>query len=594
MRGDLRRLRDLLAPEERRQWLTLLPVAALSVMLEAAGAATLVTLLGQALTSPEAAGRAAAFAVLLAGVFVVRGGLLYWVASRREHAIARSIAGLTERLLAAYLNAPYAAMLDRHSSQTAQRVTHTVEQTVTMTMVGLFTVAAESLVAVAIAVVLLAATPFAALSAVAAVSALVAAALLITRPRFAAWSTAQRELHQQSMQHLQEALGALAEVKVLGAERVVARKVTDERRTLAHLQRRRRTVAESLRIGIETTIAAVLLLSIVLILWRGTPGAEAVAILGLYAYGALRLVPSANRINAGIGLMRSGRPYLEDLHREWLAFRDLTVPADSAPGVARLDSAIQLEAVSFAYPGAARPALDRVDLTIRRGEFIGVAGPIGSGKSTLVNILLGLLEPASGRVLIDGVDLRTRLGAWRRAVGYVAQRPFLVADTVRRNVAFGVAETDIDDVAVATAIRLAGLERTVARLRSGVDTILAEHGIGLSGGERQLIAIARGLYRAPSVLVLDEPTASLDAAAQAQVAAVLASLRGSVTIVAVSHRLEALRGCDRVVMMRDGRAAEGSFDVLVLAEGAPVEGGTSVAPVEGATSVPPPADRVPR
>jgi ABC-type multidrug transport system fused ATPase/permease subunit len=556
MRGDLRRLGEVLEAHERRQWVVLLPVAAVSVVLEAVGAAALVTLLADAMNDPAVASRAALFAVLLAGLFVIRGLLMCWVAARRERAIAGSIAGLSERLLSAYLHAPYAAMLGRHSAHTAQRVTHTVEQVVMLTMVGLFMVAVESIVALAIAVLLVTRTPFAAVSAVAASAAVVAGGLAITRPRFAAWSAEQRELHQQSMQRLQEGLGALAELKVLGAEPILVRSVAGQRRRLADLQRRRRTVAESLRIGIETTIAAALLLAIVVVVWRGTPAGDAVAILGIYAYGALRLVPSANRINAGIGLIRSGRPYVEELDREWARFGGFKAPAPDSHA-ARLDSRVRFEQVTFSYPDSAAPALRDVSFTVDRGEFVGVTGPIGSGKSTLIKLLLGLIDPTSGRVLIDEADLRSRRAAWQRSVGYVAQPPYLVADTLRRNIAFGVAEAEIDHVAVANAIRLAGLDRTVSALAGGADAVLAEHGTNLSGGERQLVAIARALYRSPALLVLDEPTSSLDGIAETQVADVLASLRPSVTIVAISHRREALRGCDRVLTLHDGRVVEG-------------------------------------
>ena len=552
MLETLRQLRTLLTADERRQWLGLLPLAALAVLLEASGAAALVTSIGRVLGAPGTAGQAAFLAVLLTAVFVLRGAVVASVVKRRERAVADTISGLTARVLDGYLRAPFEMMIGRHSAQTAQRVTQTVEQVVTLSLLGSFTVAIELFVAIAVVIVLLIATPLAALSAVAATTALVAGGLMLVRPRFSAWSTQQHNLHQQSMKELHEGLGALAELKILGSEPFFHQRVAGDRRSLAMLQARRRTLSERLRIAIETAVLAAMLLSVVLIVLDGMSAANAVSVLGLYAYAGLRLVPSANRIVANIGLVRSGRAYLSDLDHEWQWLSALPSTPAEAPLPLRLDSTIRLENVTFDYPESERVAVRDLEITIRRGEAIGLVGPIGAGKSTVIKLLLGLLRPTHGRILIDGIDLQTRLPSWQRALGYVAQKPFLIADTIRRNVAFGQPDVSIDEGAVRSAIRTAGLDPVVDRLRDGIDTVLSEGGGGLSGGEQQLLAIARALYRRPAILLLDEPAASLDPVAQAAISGVLAGLKGTVTIVAVSHRPDDLPLCDRSLEMRDG------------------------------------------
>lgn len=553
MLDTLRQLRALLTSNERRQWLGLLPLAALAVLLEAAGAAALITSIGRALGTPGTAGQTAFLAILLSGVFVLRGAVVASVVKRRERAIAETISGLTTRMLDGYLRAPYESMISRHSSLTAQRVTQTVEQVVTLSLVGSFTVAIELFVAVAVVIVLLIATPLAALSAVAATAALVAGGLMLVRPRFSAWSTQQLGLHQQSMKELHEGFGALAEIKVLGTEPFFHQRITNDRRTLANIQAHRRTLSERLRIAIETTVLAAMLLSVIVVVLDGMSAANAVSVLGLYAYAGLRLVPSANRIAASIGLVRSGRAYLSDLSAEWQWLSLLPQPSEEVAFPLRLDSTIRVESVGFEYPESARLALRDVEMTIRRGEAVGIVGPIGAGKSTLIKLLLGLLRPTHGRILIDGVDLHTRLASWQRAVGYVPQKPFLLSDTIRRNIAFGQPDVAIDENAVRWAIRTAGLDPVIDRLRDGIDTVLKESGAGLSGGEQQLLAVARALYRRPTILVLDEPAAALDPVARAEIAVVLAALKGSVTIVAVSHRPEDLPWCDHIYEIRAGQ-----------------------------------------
>lgn len=553
MLETLRKLRALLTADERRQWLGLLPLAALGVLLEAAGAAALITSIGHAIGTPGSAGQTAFLAILLSAVFVLRGAVIASVVKRRERSIAETVSGLTARMLEGYLRAPYESMIGRHSSLTAQRVTQTVEQVVTLSLVGSFTVAVELFVAIAVVVVLLIATPLAALSAVAATSALVAGGLMLVRPRFAAWSTQQLDLHQQSMKELQEGFGALAELKVLGTEPFFHQRITSTRTTLAMIQARRRTLSERLRIAIETAVLAAMLLSVIVVVLDGMTAADAVSVLGLYGYAGLRLVPSANRIAANIGLVRSGRAYLSDLHGEWQWLSVLPPKSAEMAFPLRLDSTIRLESVGFTYPESDRPSLRDIEMTIRRGEAIGIVGPIGAGKSTLIKLLLGLLRPSHGRLLVDGIDLQSRLASWQHAVGYVPQKPFLIADTIRRNIALGQPDVTIDEGAVRWALRTAGLDPVIERLREGIDTVLGESGAGLSGGEQQLLVIARALYRRPSVLLLDEPAASLDPVAQAEIGVVLAALKGGVTIVAVGHRPEELAWCERILEMRGGQ-----------------------------------------
>ncbi len=209
--------------------------------------------------------------------------------------------------------------------------------------------------------------------------------------------------------------------------------------------------------------------------------------------------------------------------------------------------------MSYAYEDGHGPALNDVSLTIRRGESVGIVGATGAGKSTLVDILLGLLDPRSGKLLIDGRDIRADIGLWQQRIGYVPQGFALLDDTLRRNVAFGRADSDIDDADIEAALRLAHLSELVASLPRGLETRLGERGVRLSGGERQRVAIARALYRKPDVLVFDEATSALDQQTEQAIIRAIDELRGVKTLVVVAHRLSTVRGCDRLVFFEDGR-----------------------------------------
>jgi ATP-binding cassette subfamily C protein len=205
-----------------------------------------------------------------------------------------------------------------------------------------------------------------------------------------------------------------------------------------------------------------------------------------------------------------------------------------------------------------------LELAIDPERRLAIVGPSGAGKSTLVDLLLGLLTPTSGRITVDGRDIAGALRSWQRHIGYVAQEPFVLDDTIRRNVAFGVADAEIDDRRVTAALRLAQLVGFVTGLPDGLDTLLGERGTRLSVGQRQRVAIARALYDEPEVLVFDEATSALDTPTERELIAALESLRGVKTLVVIAHRLTTVRRCDRLAVLRDGRlAAVGPYDELL-------------------------------
>jgi ABC-type multidrug transport system fused ATPase/permease subunit len=224
--------------------------------------------------------------------------------------------------------------------------------------------------------------------------------------------------------------------------------------------------------------------------------------------------------------------------------------------VAPLRHTLELHRVSFTYPAAHAPSLTDLSLTVRRGESVGFVGASGAGKSTLVDIVLGLLASEAGEVWVDGKNIQTNLRNWQDQIGYVPQSIFLTDDTLRRNVAFGLANEQIDEAAVWRAIRAAQLDELVHTLPQGLDTVVGERGIRLSGGQRQRIGIARALYHDPGVLVLDEATSSLDTTTERGVIQAVNALRGDKTVLIVAHRLSTVEHCDRLYRLEQGKVIE--------------------------------------
>jgi len=263
--------------------------------------------------------------------------------------------------------------------------------------------------------------------------------------------------------------------------------------------------------------------------------------------------------------MRNVAPAVERVHALLLRFEGARAPEPGPPEPElRFERAIVLDRVSYQYEAGAAPVLTDVSLTIRRGESVGIVGATGAGKSTLIDLVLGLLEPTGGSISVDGVDIARARRAWQRRIGYVPQAAFLFDDTIARNVALGVRPAEIDAARLADALRMAQLAEFVATLPDGVDAQIGERGIRLSGGQRQRVAIARALYRQPEVLVFDEATAALDNQTEREVTRAIEGLRGQKTLVIIAHRLTTVRHCDTLVFLRAGRVdAIGPFDRLL-------------------------------
>jgi ATP-binding cassette subfamily C protein len=307
-----------------------------------------------------------------------------------------------------------------------------------------------------------------------------------------------------------------------------------------------------------------MLLVVLLVTLRGASGGDTVSLLALLAYTGFRAVPSANRIMLNAGYLREGHAFVRAVAADYDAVRQRPARAQGPEPALEFHESVACEAVTFVYDDASRPALQDVHLLIRRGESVGIVGPTGSGKSTLVDLLLGLLRPTSGRVLIDGEDLSGFERAWQRLIGYVPQDPYLLDDTLRHNIAFGIPDSVIDEQRVVRACALSQLDDFLQQLPVGLDTMIGEDGVRLSGGQRQRVAIARALYHDPAVLVFDEATAALDNQTEREVTRAIAALHGQRTLIVIAHRLSTVERCDRLLFLQDGRiAAVGRYEDLL-------------------------------
>jgi ATP-binding cassette subfamily C protein len=407
------------------------------------------------------------------------------------------------------------------------------------------------------------AAPRASLAAAALAAGLLALPMYLTRTAFQRAGEQELRGEELSLRIAQQCLQAPRELRLFQRAPFFVTRYLWARTAQLRARLERQARSDVMRYATEAMFVLGVLAVAAVTLATGAPGPQ-LSVLGLFAYAAFRLLPSTNRIVMHANSLRAALPAVRELNTE---LAELALPADDAPAATApvpLREAIGFDDVLFRYPGAARDALQGVTLTIARGESLAIVGATGAGKTTLVDLLLGLQTPTAGRLRIDGRDLAELRCGWQATVAYVSQQFVVFDGSLRENIAFGEEPGRADEARLQQALQAAGLAAVVAALPQGLDSALGEGGQRLSGGERQRVAIARALYRQPSVLVLDEASSALDAVTERAVADAIDRLPGERTLLVIAHRAETVARCRRVVMLREGRVvAQGRHDELL-------------------------------
>jgi len=581
--ATLRQCVAMLPASMRWKWAALIPLSLLTGIVEAGAAAGVFALI-KIIDSPAqiahsrlaatiaavlpgltARGQLLLFTVLLALYYVVKNLLVIGTQYLRHKIAGESTAQLKSTMLRGYLFAPYPFHLGRNSADLISNTNFCVEMACTEAMEAAVAAGSELLTAAAITVVLLVMAPKVTLLASGFLLALILLLLRLTRRMAEYYGTQRHQLERTALQTLQEALGAIKEVKTLGRENFFYTRFRAQQFGLVKLGYIGRMLETMVPPVTETIFICSALLVVALITGTAKTAAQGAPLLGLFAYAAFRVVPAANRVGWRINQVRAAAPSVHRLYQDYMLVAAAPArPVEPRAPRPRFHQSIALDHVSYTFAGAKTAAVQDVSLAIEFGESVGIVGPTGAGKTTLVDLVAGLLQPTSGRILIDSEDLSGRLAAWRADIGYVPQSIFLLDDTLRRNITLGIDQAEIDEARVRTAVRIAQLERLIAELPQGLDTPVGERGMRLSGGERQRIGIARALYHDPGLLIFDEATSALDNATEAAINEAIEALHGKKTLLVVAHRLSSVRRCDRLVLMAEGQVrACGSYDALL-------------------------------
>lgn len=507
------------------------------------------------------------FCAFVAVFYLLKNLLVAGHTALSARAANLAAASLAVRLLRGYLYLPYAIHAQRNSSEVIRTITTSNDIVVRMALVAAVSLLSDTFVLIAILGILLVQEPLVAPISGLLLGGLLWAAYQLLRHRLERIGEATNTLAARKLQEIQQGLGAVREIQVLGRQPFFAHRYERSRYTVAGLQWRYDTYSQLPRLAFETIFVVSLAAIVAVVAIRSGTDGEAIPVLGLFAYAGFRLLPSVNRVIQALTTLRYSTAGVAEVQREIaLVDRVPDVPTRQEP-VAREFGELVFDGVGYRYEGRSDWAVRDVHLSLCRGESLGLVGATGSGKSTVLDLLVGLLRPTEGEIRLDGSDIWTALREWQDQIGYVGQVPYLIDDSLRRNIALGVDDDAIDEDAVEQAVAAAQLDDVLALLPDGMDTMFGEHGARLSGGQRQRIAIARALYRDPPVLVLDEATSSLDYETEQAVTAAINELSGVKTLVIVAHRLASVRACDSLLFLRAGRVvATGSYSELMQQE----------------------------
>jgi ABC-type multidrug transport system fused ATPase/permease subunit len=489
------------------------------------------------------------------------------------------------KLMHAYLNVPYVFHLNRNTALLIQNVTGETARFGGGFMLPLLSSVSNLAVIIAL-ILLLAGTNLVATLSIAALLLPSFYIIYLFKDKISEWGKKRSQASSEMIRIINHSLGGLKETRIIGCEPYFEAQLSKQAQILAEEGSAFQVFSVLPRIILEALLFTFLVGFAVLFLLFNQNGQNLTAVLGVFAMASIRLLPSVSNMLFSLGTMRNTTHSVNILYSDLkelekteedryfkgslITNKHYSTNWESQPVHQGLSfrNAITLDNIIYRYPSVEQPSLKGVSLTIKRGQAIGLIGRSGAGKTTLVDVILGLLEPESGDIRVDGASIYRDLRSWQNLIGYIPQSIFLTDDTLERNIAFGVPDHQIDQSRLADAIEAAQLTELIDELPKGIQTVVGERGVRLSGGQRQRVGIARVLYHQREILVLDEATAALDNETESLVNQAIKSLSGTKTLIIIAHRLSTIEHCDCIYLLEKGCLVKsGSYQEVVMGAG---------------------------
>lgn len=501
--------------------------------------------------------------IALLSIFFIKNIYLLFFNYIQVRVILNQQVRLSRSLFKEYLTKPYVFHLQRNTSELLRNINSEITKLFQGIIISGFQLLTEILVTSFILALLIFTAPLATIVASILLGGSVFIFFRFFRKKISHLGTEQQIVNAAMIKWVNQGLGASKEVKVSGKEDFFVNAFTAQSQIGARNSRQLGMLNQVPRYFIETIMVTIVLITMLIIVFKGSNTTSLVSTMALFAMAAFRLMPSITRIVGFITAIRYSQPALSTIYDDLFLNKDQNVSSDHPvledhstildQNERVFTDSIILKDISFKYPNQKDFSVRDVSLQIPIGQSVAFIGESGAGKTTLVDIILGLFHPENGEILIDGKNLNDQRATWKQKIGYIPQSIFLSDDTIRGNIAFGLDENQIDDCAVWRALEQAQLKEFVESLPDQLNTTVGERGVRLSGGQRQRIGIARALYHNPEIIFMDEATSALDNETEKEIMKAIDGLKGEKTLIIIAHRLSTIENCDTVFKLNKGR-----------------------------------------
>ncbi|MDT8447560.1 MAG: ABC transporter ATP-binding protein [bacterium] len=569
-----RKLRSLLGPKERRGFYIILVGVLINAVLETVGVGVILPFISIVDEPAKLADYPFIVGVLdflgahtdrnriltiggaILGLMIFKNGFFYLFTRFQLSYIYNNSVVYSIKLLDSYLEADYLFHLQTNSAVLMRNLKQEVPLLFSRVLLPLSAMITELTIAFFISLLLIYTAPVATITGAVLIGGIAVVFYRAIRKKARIYGQARLEHEAETYKWLNQSLNGIKEAKLFGARKFLVNQTESHYQQLAKIIVYEYLTGQMPRIFLEVLMAGGLILVVILLTLQGMPSGEILPTLALFGAAAFRLMPAANRSMGNLLTLKLAGPSLDNVYNSFEELKSVqidqaTLEAEHRP--LAYEQQIEIDQVSFYFPGAEAPALDQLSFKIPKNQSVGIMGPSGSGKSTFLNLLLGLLLPSQGCIRADGVDVGQNLKAWRQMIGFVPQEIYLTDDVIARNVAYGLPDEEIDRDRVWEALEMAQLKELVTSMPEGLDSYVGERGVRLSGGQRQRIGIARALYHNPEILVFDEATSALDTETEKEITKSIEALAHKKTIIIVAHRLSTIENCDVVYRLDHGR-----------------------------------------